>query len=373
MNYKFVLSPVLFIVLLVSCSSWEMDVIDFTPLPLDDWEISTPEAEGLGRGLLEELYFNAGKREKLYGLLIIKNDKLIAEQYFNGGSIDQEALIQSVSKSYISALVGIALDQGYLESLDQKMMDFFPEYEDEIRDPRKFDITLRHMLEMRAGYPREESDPTLWDAFMAGDHVPLIVHVPLINDPGTVYHYSTMTSDWLGIIVSRATGRDLREYAQEALLNPIESQTGEWTSMAYDPEYYYSGMFRFTARDKAKFGLLYLHDGMYQGHQVISKEFVNLSQVSYTSNPTVEMGFSSVGEFKNFGYGYQWWSADAGHHQVNMAWGHGGQLIVLIDDLSMVIVVTTDPFHRNHFGNSWKYEKATLKMVADFIAELPKE
>jgi hypothetical protein len=100
--------------------------------------------------LMAELYYNAAELERLYGLLVIKNSYLIAERYFNESSIEQKAQLQSATKSYTSALVGIALDQGCLSSMDQKMMDFFPEFADQITDPRKGQITMRDMLQMRA-------------------------------------------------------------------------------------------------------------------------------------------------------------------------------------------------------------------------------
>jgi len=133
--------------------------VEYTPLPGDDWRVSTPETQGLNPMLVAELYLDAAEMETLYGLLVIKNGYLIAEGYFNEGSARQKARLQSVTKSYTSALVGIALNKGCLSSVDQKMMEFFPELADRIRDPRKSQITIRDMLQMRAGYPWEESTP----------------------------------------------------------------------------------------------------------------------------------------------------------------------------------------------------------------------
>ena len=92
----------------------------------EDWQTSTPVAEGVDPDLVAELYFEAAELETLYGLPVVKNDKLIAEDYFNEGSIEQKALVQSVTKSITSALLGIALDQGCLSSTEQKMFAFFP-------------------------------------------------------------------------------------------------------------------------------------------------------------------------------------------------------------------------------------------------------
>ena len=152
-------------------SAEELKAVDYTPLPVDDWQVSTPEEQGLDPDLVAELYYDAARLDTIFSLLIIKNDKLIAEGYFNEGSVKQQTNVQSVSKSYTSALVGIALNQSCLRSVDQRMIEFFPELADEITDPRKMQLTIRNMLQMRAGYPWEESDPALWEAFMTGEYV----------------------------------------------------------------------------------------------------------------------------------------------------------------------------------------------------------
>ena len=348
-------------------STEDLEAVEYTPLPGDDWEVSTPAEQGLDPMLVAELYFNAAELERLYGVLVIKNGHLIAERYFNEGSVDQKARLQSATKSYTSALVGIALDQGYLSSVDQKMMDFFPEVADKITDPRKAQITIRQMLQMRAGYPWEETDPALWDGLLSGHYPPLIEEFPLIADPGTEFHYSNLTSNWLGIVVDRAVGTNLKAYAEENLFLPIGAEVGEW---GQDAEGHNNGCgdLHFSARDAAKFGLLYLNSGEYDGNQIISADWVHDSLQTYS-----EDAWDNVGRFRDIGYGYQWWSANAGEHHVNFAWGHGGQLIVLVDEFDVVIVVTADPFYLVHTSESWKHEKANITLVSEFINSLPSE
>jgi CubicO group peptidase (beta-lactamase class C family) len=345
----------------------ELEAVDYTPLVRDDWEVSTPIEEGLDAMLVAELYHNASELAKIYGLLVVKDGRLIAEKYFNDGSVEQKARLQSVTKSITSALVGIALEQGCLTSVDQKMMEFFPEYAYQITDPRKEQITIRDMLQMRAGYPSEESDPALWEGLLSGHYPPLIEGFPLIADPGTEFHYSNLTSNWLGIIVDRTCGMNLRSYAEEHLFQPTSSEAGEWGT-DWDGHNNGCGDLHLSARDMARFGLLYLNDGEYQGHQIISTEWVHDSLQTYS-----EGAYADIGDFRDIGYGYQWWSARAGEHHVNFAWGHGGQLIVLVDALNMVVVVTADPFYLVNTSESWKHESSHIKLVADFISSLPAE
>jgi len=370
-SFLLITSAILILSMLVGCgpSTENLSAVEYTPLPGDDWKVSTPAKQGLDPMLVAELYYNADRLETIYGLLVIKDDQLIAERYFNKGSVEQKARLQSATKSYTSALVGIALDQGYLSSVDQKMLDFFPELGSQITDPRKKQITIRHLLQMRAGYPWEETDTALWEGLLSGRYLPLIDGFPLVSDPGTKFHYSNLTSNWLGIIVARACGTDLKSYAEQNLFRPIEAEVGDW-GQDRDGHNNGCGDLHFTARDAAKFGLLYLNDGKFKGKQIISANWVHDSLQTYSVN---EFVVKKVGRFRDIGYGYQWWSARAGEHHVNFAWGHGGQLIVLLDDLDMIIVVTAYPFYLEHNGQSWKHEKANIKLVGKFIYSLPKE
>jgi CubicO group peptidase (beta-lactamase class C family) len=372
----FILSVIALISMLTGCdASNEEEVpantasVEYEPLPGDDWNLSTPAEQGLDPDLVAALYEDAAELETLYSLLIIKNDYLVAEAYFNEGTVDQKALLQSASKSFISALVGIALDQGCISSVDQKMLDFFPESADQIIDPRKAQITIRHMLQMRAGYPDEETDSAYLDALYWGEYLPLINDFPLVNDPGIEFNYSNLTSSWLAIILARACDRDLKSYAQEYLFSPMDSEVGDWLQDR-DGHYIGSGGIHLTAREAARFGALYLNNGEYKGQQIIPADWVRDSLQTY-SEGVRDYGMSV--RFRDMGYGYQWWSARVGDQQFNFAWGHGGQLIVLLDEFDMVIVTTADPFFGQHDGQSWKHEKATINLVGDFIKSLPDE
>jgi len=346
--------------------------VDYTPLPGDDWEVSTPAEQGLDPMLVAELYYNAAELETIYSLLVIENGYLIAEDYFNEGSVDQKDRLQSVTKSYTSALVGIALEQGYLSSVDQKMLDFFPEVADQITDPRKEQITIRHLLQMRAGYPWEETDPALWEGLLSGYYLPLIEEFPLIADPGTEFNYSNLSSNWLGIIVARACGTNLKSYAEEHLFSAIDVEVGEWGT---DAEGHNNGCgdLHFSARDAARFGLLYLNGGEYEGDQVVPADWVHDSLQRYSEDINATGGFPANWglSISDIGYGYQWWSARAGEHHFDFAWGHGGQLIVLVDEFDMVIVVTAYPFYLEHTSEAWKHELANVNLVGEFIKSLP--
>jgi CubicO group peptidase (beta-lactamase class C family) len=317
-----------------------------------------------------DLYRRAAELSTLQGLLVVKNGHLVAEHYFNGGSVGQQAVLASVTKSYTSALVGIALEQGCLSSVDQKMLDFFPELADQINDPRKKQITIGDMLKMRSGYPWEEfTPPYLETLFSNNNWLPRLVEFPLTSDPGTEFGYSNLTAHLLAVVVARACDTDLRTYARQNLFSPIDARVGAWPRDA-NGYYYGSGDIAFTARDVAKFGLLYLDGGEYQGTRVLSADWVKQSLQSYSDG----IYDNQVGRyFRDIGYGYLWWSARSGSHHFNYAWGHGGNLIVLLDELDMVIVTTADPLHGIWGQEAWEKEGAIIDLVGRFIKSLPKE
>jgi CubicO group peptidase (beta-lactamase class C family) len=122
----------LFSTLLTGCSpsAADLEAVDYTPLDGDDWPVSTPEEQDLDPILIARMYAEAAELETIYGLLVVKNGYLVAEDYWHGSGISQKCILASVTKSYTGALVGIALEQGYIESIDQPMMDFFPELAD---------------------------------------------------------------------------------------------------------------------------------------------------------------------------------------------------------------------------------------------------
>jgi CubicO group peptidase (beta-lactamase class C family) len=364
------ISMLVIVSMLVGCggpTAGELATVDYTPVTRDVWPVSSPEQQGLDPHLVAELYYNASQLQTSYSLLVFKNGYLVAEDYFHIGSPDLQVNIHSVTKSITSALVGIALEQGCLTSLDQKMMDFFPDFNGMVTDPRKYQITLRQMLKMRAGYPWEESSAEGTELLYSGFRSYNLVDVPLVYEPGTRSAYSNLTPHLLGIILARACNTDLKSFAQEHLFDPLGIQPAFWQT---DWEGNYLGFsdIDLSSTDLAKFGSLYLNDGKYNGIQVIPAQWVQDSLKVYSKKTwTVRVGRN----WRDNGYGYLWWSIKAGKHRYNLAWGHGGQQIVVLDDLDMMIVFLADPLHLQHGDGPWKIEKSNLNLLADFVASLP--
>jgi CubicO group peptidase (beta-lactamase class C family) len=153
-------------------------------------------------------------------------------------------------------------------------------------------------------------------------------------------------------------------------------EVGDWSQDA-DSYCYGAHGIPLTARDRAKFGLLYLNDGEYDGNRVISAEWISDSLQKYSDRINLSgwiPGLTSrVGYYRDIGYGYQWWSAKAGDHQFYYAAGHGGNQIILLDELDMVIVTSADRLWGNFGGDAWEKERAIIDMVGKFVKSLPSE
>ena len=259
-----------------------------------------------------------------------------------------------------------SLDRGYLESLDQRMVEFFPELMP-LGDPRKERITIRHMLQMRAGYPWEESSRELFEILYGGFRTRYLADIPLVREPGTGMEYSNLTSHLLGVIVARAVDRTLKSFAEETLFAPMGIEAGDWIT-DWEGNNNGHGDLHLTARDMAKFGLLYLNEGEYEGTEIVPADWVRASLRVYSQDA---WGYRVGRNFADIGYGYQWWSVRAGEHRYSLAWGHGGQQIALQGEQNIVVVVKADPLFGRHGARPWRLEKANLNLVADFIASLP--
>lgn len=314
---------------------WPVSAQIRNPYP---WPESTPEAQGIETAILENVFQMAEKMEHVDGILIVRNGFLVGERYYNGHDKYTPHLIASASKSIISALVGILLREKYIHSLDQKMLEFFPEYITPRIDPRKHDITIRHLLQMRSGFSDEDYDAvsSSWIRYA-------IEYLPLHVNPGEGWLYSSLGTHLLSAIITRASGLSTREFAEKYLLQPLDISVHDWL---VDPQGYYTGGWGvyMTPRDMARFGYLYLNQGRVNETEIIPADFLKNSW-QYSEAP--EGYWTTSGVIEDAGYGYLWWMGKMGGLQAYGATGYAGQHIIVIPDLNMVVVMTSD-----HQGSS---------------------
>jgi CubicO group peptidase (beta-lactamase class C family) len=302
--------------------------------PTSGWKTSTPEQQGMDSAkLLLALEFIQERLPDAHSLLVVKNGYLVFERYFRGGNPGRVAHIHSVTKSVMSALIGIALDKGYLNSVDQKIIDFFPEYITEDFDSRKKEIVLKHLLTMSTGFKWNDRGSTMMSWYNCSDWGKFAIQLPQKNNPGDVFNYNSSTSHLLSIILSKSTQVSTLDFADKNLFKPLGIIQKNWSR---DPQGFYGGGFglSLSARDLAKFGFLYLNNGYWDDQSIVPEYWVQESskqQMRAFNNPI----------YGAFGYGYQWWIKEVDGCYSYRAWGRGGQFIVVVPELDLLIVVTS--------------------------------
>ena len=296
---------------------------------------STPAAAGFDGAIR-----SAESMPRIKSLLISRNDELVVERYFNGTAPRHIANVKSVSKSVVSALVGIAIEQGHIEGVDQPIGEYFAKQLSDSRDHPKSHITIENLLTMQSGL--ETTSNRNYGAWtMSSNWVDFALRQPLELPPGQVMEYSTGNTHLLSAILTQATGTSTLEFAREVLGAPMGFRLAPWPK---DPQGIYFGGndMELTPRQMLEFGELYLNGGRADGNQIVPADWVDKSLGRRTT--------STRGNDRYYGYG--WWIRNMAGFEAPYAWGYGGQFIVLVPGLAMVVVTTSSsnpgPTRRAH-------------------------
>jgi len=320
------------------------------PWPTYGWITSTPEEQNMSSSILTDMNFYILSEEiPIDSITIIKNGYLVYEEYYKDYLINpdknftttwvlhdntQKHYIWSCTKSITSLLIGIAIDHGFIDNVSQKFFDFFPERWNASFDARKQNITIEHLLTMTSGltgylpYP----DPYGYD------YLQRLLAIPLLQDPGDPYEvtwdsYSNAGTTLLSAIINRTTGRYTWDFAQEYLFDPIgiPKENMHWGNSSQSPPgnltiNYGSSSIAMYPQDMAKIGYLCLNNGTWDGTQIVSSDWIELSKTDDPAGAVV--------------YGYLWWISYGVSPSYYLAGGANGQKIVVVDEIDMVIVLT---------------------------------
>jgi len=311
--------------------------------PEQDLPRSTPEAQGLDAALLGELVLAIEEGERypdLHSVLIVKNGYLVLEEYFAGWNAERLHTLQSVSKSYTSALIGIAIENGEIVGVDDRVVDFFPEWHDELAEDRwRAAMRLEDLLTMRSGtdYHERGSDsphfqlnrtPRGWDR--------LYLERPMVREPGTYWQYDSGGVILMSAILERRSGMHADVYADEYLFPALGIERSSWFRNR-DGHPHTGGGLHLMPIDMAKFGQLYLQGGRWGEQQVVPRWWVEASSRNVV--PFDPPRGHTVG------YGYLWWILEpdpdgAGQETIYAAMGFRAQYIFVVPEHDMVVVVT---------------------------------
>ena len=293
----------------------------------------------------------------IQGLIVVKNGYLVDEHYFLGFSRNQSAPVASVTKSVVSALVGIALRDGYIDSVGQKILDFFPEYtEENLSDPRKADITIHHLLTMTSGFPLDSLLNYYFS--LSTNWIATAMDVELVSDPGEEFYYSGYAVHLLCAIISRVSGMPLLDFARQKLFQNIAVENIYWLSDPQGIPLGGGGLY-LTTREMANFGALYMKGGLRYGRRILPAEWVE------TSLETHRSGLGCWGVLEQQGYGYLWWTGILGGHSARLAMGYGGQFIILFPQSELMVVVRSDLPQNRAISQAHGY--SILELVSLYI------
>lgn len=304
------------------------------------------QAEDSSKTALVKEVFQVGP---LNSFLVHKDGELLIEEYRGGMHAKRTTNTKSASKSIISLLVGIAIEQGYLVGVDQKIGEFFPNYFQAHPDPEKESITLQDLLTMRAGL--ESTSRRNYGRWVLSDNwVEFALSRPLLEKPGGRMVYSTGSSHLLSVILTMASGISTREFAEKYLFDPLDIKVGGWDR---DPQGYYMGGNNLALSPSAllKIGLLIMNMGNYNEQQIVPRDWIAESMQVYTRS-----------NFNPYDYGYLWWQKTLGNYDVLFAWGNGGQYIMVLPGLKTVIAITSN-------AESTSKNRGTRRKLFDFIED----
>jgi CubicO group peptidase (beta-lactamase class C family) len=304
----------------------------------------------------------------IHSILIVKNNKLVYENYFAGkdqirgknlGYVEHslEGLhdCRSVSKSVVSACVGIAVKQGLIKSIDDPIFNYFPDYQ-EYSDSLKAKITLRHLLTMSSGFEWDEtgSYTSLRNSeihiYLSLNPIKYILKRSVVVEPGTLWNYNGGETQILAEIVKIVSGLPIDKFADKYIFQPLNIKKYEWLPLIIKKIPAAASGLRLTSRDFLKFGQLYMNNGKWENEQILDSTWVVQTLTTSIKRTNLKANISKGG------YGYQFWTYTEKLKDTNIdiveAKGNGGQAIFLCKSLDLMVVITAGNYNQRGIVNN---------------------
>jgi CubicO group peptidase (beta-lactamase class C family) len=361
---KYLLLILLTLVCLTSCKEQIVDPPNTYKYKIpeqieDGWKTADLSTVGINKQPIIDMVnsIHNDSYKNVHSVLIVRQDRLVFEEYFEGEKFklaqytgemgfdrDDMHNLCSATKSFTLACIGIAMDQGLIQGVNQKVFSLFPEYSDILtNEPEKSNLTLEHLLTMTSGLDWNDTESSYYDPqndmnlmFNSSDPIRYILSKPLIRTPGTVYDYQNCNTNVLGRIIHKITGQRIDKFAEENLFNKLGIVEREWQIMPNEAALA-SGELKLRPRDMTKFGLLLLNNGLWEGEQIISRDWVEVSTRRH-------IPLREAGRIWENGYGYHWWlntfHSNNNFYESYFADGWGGQQIIIFSDINLVVVFT---------------------------------
>ena len=312
----------------------------------DGWEVSSLKDEDIDEDAIEEIsriIRDTNSYENVLRMLIIKNGKLVHEEYSPYCQRNTLHWMASITKTITSTLIGIAIDKGFIESTDAKLHELLPQFADQFKDPEKRMIALKHIMTMTSGLEWNEqvsyNNPqnSEWQMVESEDWMSYVASKPMRDEPGIIFYYNTGGIHLLSAVLKSVSGLYAHQFAEKCLLHPMGIYAYQWNKdpMGYPCTGGTDGGLGLRTRDIAKFGWLFLQDGKWRGKQIISEKWVKEA-------PTIHMTTKGRGR----SYGFNWMT---GSRTINgkrfdyiASFGYGGQTLYIVPEYDLIIVFTCE-------------------------------
>jgi len=312
-----------------------------------EWSFSTPEEEGLDRNVLEQVdHYIRQKRYRLVNsVLVVKNKKIVFEQYYNKFDEHSRNYIKSIWKSILSIVTGICLDKGIIKSLDEPIGNYLQEFSQQHHPYHKL-ITIRHLLTMTSGIYWNGGVhyhcPMVAQMMRTNDWTAHIADIAMNSVPGMHFQYKEWDVMLLSAVIGRACGGTAYDIAKEYLYEPLDMISGSWPQSPCGFSYTVmkgEEASDLSARDLAKIGLLLLNDGKFNGKQIVSSEYIKQIVSTSSSHAIVDTRATDNG------YGFLWLLYPNGYG----ARGFGGQELTIIPGKDFISVIQATPTSSSKF------------------------
>ena len=323
------------------------------------WTTASVADVGGSTAMVAEGLKQARTNDRLLSLLVVKNGRLVVEEYFGDASRQGLHDVRSVTKSVVSALTGIVIERGDISGVEDSIGGYLDSLVSGM-EPGKAAITIEQLLTMTSGLEWDESggfgDYTKW--IQSGDHLGYVLNKPLVAAPGTRFNYNSAAVHLLGVVLEQATGMKLPELADNLLFGRIGISRSRWEPLV-DGFHNGGAGLDLRPRDLARFGQLYLQRGSSAERRIVSAEWVDRSAVE-----RFDWRFSS-GALRGISYGILWWVVPEALEPLYFAWGFCGQYVVVVPEMHLVMVTTND--WRGVGADAGRYERMTMDVLVEYM------
>ena len=328
--------------------------VDYEPY---NWTSVSPAKFGYNNDSINNYLEEIEKWKRLRALVVVKENHIIIEKYCSGATKYSAFNVHSVTKSITSTLIGIAQKKGYIKSENELIGNYFPQHQDIFsKEKPKSNITIANLLTMQGGFVGGDGSQNVEKV--------LLKEKVVRENIGNEFKYFTGSHMLLSAILTNSTQTNTKSFTEKELFKPLQMNCGFWRNV----DGYYCGGDEtyYTARDLARFGILYLNNGQVNGLQLVDSSWIKKSLTNYAKKSS---SFRMLDCYEEIGYGFSWWILKFNNKTIFTARGKGGQYVLLIPDKNIIIVILQEWNLKKNFKNENAFLCKLLSIVDRNVEE----